>query len=393
MNATSRMMEPPVREGMMGAPPLVRRGPAADRDAALVERLRRHEEGAAEALVAEYGNRAYRLAMRITNNSSDAEEVVQDALWAASRKIETFRGTAAFGSWVYRITANAAYQKRRARRYDRNETSWEDLASTFDETGRPVQAGTDWSPRLQDPALQAELQAVLRSAIDELPGEHRATFLLRDVLGPSDALERSELGELLDLRLGLAPEEQLGRHRPRRHRVDRDLVAAQLVGEHADQALHARLRGDVGAVAGQRLGDDAARERDDTAAACDVPGRLAQHEEGAAQIGGDHPVEVLQRAVRDRVERHDAGAVHHHVDPPEGLERVAEEVVHVGSARHVRRDRDRAAVRGLDLAHQLPGPRRVAGVGRHHREAIAGQSQGHRAADAARSSGHHRHLA
>src|SRR6266446_2847846 len=162
MNATSRMMEPPVREGMMGAPPLVRRGPAADRDAALVERLRRHEEGAAEALVAEYGNRAYRLAMRITNNSSDAEEVVQDALWAASRKIETFRGTAAFGSWVYRITANAAYQKRRARRHDRNETSWEGLAST----------------------------------IDELPGEHRATFLLHDVEG----LSNPEIAETLQIK-------------------------------------------------------------------------------------------------------------------------------------------------------------------------------------------------
>jgi len=183
-------------QGAAAAPPPVRRGPAADRDASLVERLRRHEEGAAEELVAQYGDRAYRLAMRITNNSSDAEEVVQDALWAASRKIDTFRGTAAFGSWVYRITANAAYQKRRARRYDRNETSWEDLASTLDETGRPVQSATDWSPRLHEPALQAELQAVLRSAIDELPDEHRATFLLHDVEGVSNP----EIAEALQIK-------------------------------------------------------------------------------------------------------------------------------------------------------------------------------------------------
>jgi RNA polymerase sigma-70 factor (ECF subfamily) len=60
-----------------------------------VERLRRQEAGAAEALVAAYGNRVYRLAIRITGNSSDAEEVVQDALWAATRKIDTFLGTAA----------------------------------------------------------------------------------------------------------------------------------------------------------------------------------------------------------------------------------------------------------------------------------------------------------
>src|SRR6185295_13285449 len=95
------------------APLLLRRRPVADRDADLVDGLRRQAPGAAEALVAAYGDRVYRLAIRITGNSADAEEVVQDALRAATRKIESFRGAAAFGSWLYRITANTAYQKRR----------------------------------------------------------------------------------------------------------------------------------------------------------------------------------------------------------------------------------------------------------------------------------------
>jgi hypothetical protein len=86
-----------------------------DRDAELVERLRRQDPGAAEDLVATYGDRVYRLAIRITGNEQDAEEVVQDALWTAARKIDTFKGESAFGSWVYRITANAAYQKLRTR--------------------------------------------------------------------------------------------------------------------------------------------------------------------------------------------------------------------------------------------------------------------------------------
>ena len=154
-----------------------------DRDADLVEGLRRQEPGATEALVAAYGDRVYRLAIRITGNSSDAEEVVQDALWAATRKIDTFRGTAAFGSWVYRIAANAAYQKRRGRRVERNGVSWDELGPSFDQAGESVQAGVDWSPRLTDPVLQSELHAVLRAAIDELPEEHRATFLLHDVEG------------------------------------------------------------------------------------------------------------------------------------------------------------------------------------------------------------------
>jgi len=175
---------------------LLGRRPTVDRDADLVEGLRRQEPGAAEALVATYGDRVYRLAIRITGNSSDAEEVVQDALWAATRKIETFRGAAAFGSWVYRITANAAYQKRRGRRVERNGVSWDELGPSFDELGQHVQPGIDWSPRLHDPVLQAELHSVLRAAIDELPEEHRATFLLHDVEG----LSNPEIAETLQIK-------------------------------------------------------------------------------------------------------------------------------------------------------------------------------------------------
>ena len=96
---------------------------AIDPDTALVAQLRRADAGAAEALVGTYGDRVYRLAIRITGNASDAEEVVQDTLWTVSRKIESFRGEAAFGSWVYRITANAAYEKLRKGRNRRSEVS------------------------------------------------------------------------------------------------------------------------------------------------------------------------------------------------------------------------------------------------------------------------------
>ena len=87
--------------------------PRVDRDAALLEGLRRGDEAASELLLDTYGDRVYRLAIRITGNEQDAEEVAQDALWTAARKIGTFKGESAFGSWVYRITANTAYQKLR----------------------------------------------------------------------------------------------------------------------------------------------------------------------------------------------------------------------------------------------------------------------------------------
>ena len=171
-----------------------------DPDAALVEQLRRKDAGAVEALVAGYWDRVYRLALHITGNASDAEEVVQDALWTASRKIDTFRGAAAFGTWLYRITANTANQKLRRRRSKRNEVSWEDLAPSFDDHGQYMEVAVDWSRRLTDPAIEGELRSVLGAAIDELPADYRTAFLLRDVEG----LPYSEIAETLHLKLATA---------------------------------------------------------------------------------------------------------------------------------------------------------------------------------------------
>jgi hypothetical protein len=85
-------------------PPPARKAVVAnvDRDADLVEALRLGEAAAVERLVVTYGDRAYRLAVRITGNAQDAEEAVQDAFWSVVRKIGAFRGDAAFRSWLDR---------------------------------------------------------------------------------------------------------------------------------------------------------------------------------------------------------------------------------------------------------------------------------------------------
>ncbi len=166
----------------------------ADRDGDLLQALRRREPMAAEHLVTRYGERAYRLASRITGNGLDAEEVVQDAFWTVVRKIDTFRGESAFGSWLYRIVANAAYQRLR-RRPSRREISWDEVLPLFDESGRPLAPAVDWSPRVEDPSLQVELRTALSAAIDELPAGYRTVLVLRDVEGRSN-------GEIADV-LGL----------------------------------------------------------------------------------------------------------------------------------------------------------------------------------------------
>jgi RNA polymerase sigma-70 factor (ECF subfamily) len=174
----------------------VRPGPrSADRDAELVERLRRAEPGAAEALLTTYGDRVYRLAIRITGNQQDAEEVMQDAFWTATRKVDTFKGESAFGSWLYRVTANAAYQKLRSRHGRRHEVPWDDVAPLLD--GAAADPPVDWSTRIQEPALQAELRTVLTTAINDLPDDYRTAFLLHDVEG----LSNPEIAETLSISL------------------------------------------------------------------------------------------------------------------------------------------------------------------------------------------------
>ena len=70
----------------------------ADADAALVEALRRDDPDAPTTLVETYGDRVYRLARRITGSNEDAEEVAQDALWTAARKIAPSRGSRRSGA-------------------------------------------------------------------------------------------------------------------------------------------------------------------------------------------------------------------------------------------------------------------------------------------------------
>jgi DNA-directed RNA polymerase specialized sigma24 family protein len=80
-----------------------------DRDEELLDALRQRDPTAAERLVTTYGHHEYRLATRITGKKEDGEEAVQDAIWAVVRKIDGFRGHRAFGPWLFRIVANAAY--------------------------------------------------------------------------------------------------------------------------------------------------------------------------------------------------------------------------------------------------------------------------------------------
>jgi RNA polymerase sigma-70 factor (ECF subfamily) len=108
-----------------------------------------------------------------------------------------FRGESAFGSWVYRIVANAAYQKIRSRQSRGAELSLDDVLPRFDDQGRHVAPMADWSVRVEDPAVQTDLRVALTSAIDKLPPDYRTALLLRDVEG----LSHPQIAEALSLSL------------------------------------------------------------------------------------------------------------------------------------------------------------------------------------------------
>jgi RNA polymerase sigma-70 factor (ECF subfamily) len=152
-------------------------------DRELTRRLRAADADAAETLVNTYGARAHRLAVRITGSEADAEEVVQDALWTVVRKVEAFKGDAALGTWIYRITANAAYNQLRRRGRRQREVSWDDLPPDLQPASR------------DDPARQTELRTVLTAAIDELGAVDRTVVVLHDV----DGMSHLDIATTLDL--------------------------------------------------------------------------------------------------------------------------------------------------------------------------------------------------
>ncbi len=154
-----------------------------DRDAALLEALRAEDPAATEMLVDTYGDRVYRLTFRITGSNEDAEEATQDALWTAARKIGSFKGESQFGSWLYRIAANAAYQKLRSRRAKGREIALDDVLPTLDAEGIHFEPMDDWTPRVDDNAVNGELRDVLEKAIDELPPDYRTALVMHDVEG------------------------------------------------------------------------------------------------------------------------------------------------------------------------------------------------------------------
>ena len=152
--------------------------------AALVERAKSGDREAFDRLVRVTHSDAYGLALRLTGNTEDARDVVQEAYLRAYKGIGRFRGDALFSTWLYRIVANCATTQLSRRSRHRH-----DPLGTLDDV-------IDTRPD-NDPALHGDmvdLRESLDAAIRGLPPRLRSVVVLRDMYDlPHEAIA-DELG-------------------------------------------------------------------------------------------------------------------------------------------------------------------------------------------------------
>jgi RNA polymerase sigma-70 factor (ECF subfamily) len=161
-------------------------------DVNLVDKFKAGDLLAFEEIISRYEAKVMNLSLRFTRNQEDAEEVMQDVFTTVYRKIDGFRGQSAFSSWLYRIVVNAAFMKLRKKK--QNQTiSMDDLAPAIKQYC--MERDTAATTHSYGVAVTRELQEVLQKAIDKLPNQYRAVFVLRDV----DGLSNQETGQILDL--------------------------------------------------------------------------------------------------------------------------------------------------------------------------------------------------
>jgi RNA polymerase sigma-70 factor (ECF subfamily) len=165
-------------------------------DATLVERVRAGDSVAFELIMRRYNRRLYRLARGILKNGPEAEDAVQEAYVRAYERFADFFGPDGFSAWLGRIVVNEALG--RLRKQGR-VVSFDDYANGADGES-DVRRNEMMTTRQPDPerlAASGELRRVLEHAIDTLPDDFRAVFVLRVVEGMSVA----ETAEVLSIRL------------------------------------------------------------------------------------------------------------------------------------------------------------------------------------------------
>jgi RNA polymerase sigma-70 factor (ECF subfamily) len=164
----------------------------------LLEGLHRRDRMACTCLLKQYMPRLYRLAVQVTGDADDAQDVLQEAFMQACSRVDTFagQGGSSLGTWLYRIVLNSALMHLRKRKPGTVSIS-EPAALSGQDATEGFAADMDLPDMAASPGeqvLSQELRETLDEAILDLPDSLRAAFVLRDVEGLSTAEATRMLG-------------------------------------------------------------------------------------------------------------------------------------------------------------------------------------------------------
>jgi RNA polymerase sigma-70 factor, ECF subfamily len=154
---------------------------------ALVERCRKGDLAAFEIIYRTHAGRLYSVACRMLGNTADAEDMLQDIFLAAHRKLDSFRGESALGTWLYRLATNLCLDYLRSRAAKAGQ-----LTEGLDDAPALADAG---SRRL---AERTVARMDLERALAQLPEGCRTAFVLHAVEG----LEHREVAEVMGIAEG-----------------------------------------------------------------------------------------------------------------------------------------------------------------------------------------------
>jgi RNA polymerase sigma-70 factor (ECF subfamily) len=150
----------------------------------LVARCQAGDVEAFETLYRRHASRIYTLACRMAGSPEDGEDLLQEIFLQAYRKLGSFKGDAAIGTWLYRLALNHCLDYVRGR-----QAKMKKQTDTLD-------AETSFEPAARRDTPIARLD--LERAIAKLPEGCREAFVLHDVEG----FDHKEVGNLLGIAEG-----------------------------------------------------------------------------------------------------------------------------------------------------------------------------------------------
>jgi RNA polymerase sigma-70 factor (ECF subfamily) len=189
--------EAPTGEASESAP--AREYPLRLEDFQLIQRIRRGEAAAFEDLVDRYGDDLFGLAFSLVGNRADAEDVLQQALLGAYRRIDSFEGRSSLKTWLVRILVNQASKARRSRRVRRSIPLDAGRGDGRGDGRGEGGNGANGVVVTTGPATAAvDSRLDLLAMLEELSPDHREILLLRE----TQQLSYDEIAEALGVPRG-----------------------------------------------------------------------------------------------------------------------------------------------------------------------------------------------